>query len=788
MGVQFAGAVDLAQIGTPGAPATDRALFYAKGDGRVYKQTSDGREQLVDDHGVNNLGPCRAATYSVLTLSGAQTIDGVACVAGDRVLVMGQTAAADNGIYVVAAGAWTRATDANTAAKMMRGTQVAVLEGPQWRGHTFTQVVTLTTLGTDQIIWRIVMQLDLVNAFTFPAPQGIGHAVFNGPNKSITVWDGYGWRDAYGASLCTSTTRPSFIGEGYQIYETDTGLSYIFDGTDWKLIGGGSGGGSGGSSGTVVLAYAANANAQGVGTADTTWTADSAGARAVATFTAPPSGKVKISYSAYVGNLAAAGNTGNVYAGLGWSGGVIRDPTDLETVGVARGQVVAISSRDYVVEGLTPGTSYTLTSMHKTDGTANAYINFRTIVVEAVGDLATSVGAVTAKLSTTTVQSITPSSTWTRMVVDTKAFDTANMANPTTGQITIPTTGKYAVFAYASFALSAAVGARRLLGIGKNWSSGTPSANIIASVENAGDSAANAGVTYYEVLDLVAGDVLTPLFWQNSGGALNTYISAGVGNTPYFGVSMITGMPGSTGTDTGPQPITPAAGVSGLFTYRAVNGWVYVEGVLTFPSLAAGATATVAAVGAIPAAYRPASSIYVPGRGGAGSFGLQIGRYTDGSITVVNTTGAAITTAQLVMSYPMVDPGAPIYGPSAVDTGWITPTFTNGWTNYSGAFNQAGYRRIGNQVFLRGLVVGTTGAANPMFTLPVGFRPTSQNLLTAGNQVTTSSAASAGTAHTHTVAAVSTRLNVTAAGLVSVEATTASNAYTSLDGVSFFID
>lgn len=56
----------------------------------------------------------RAASLgNIATLSGAMTIDGVALVAGDRVLVKDQTTASQNGIYVVAAGAWTRAVDAD---------------------------------------------------------------------------------------------------------------------------------------------------------------------------------------------------------------------------------------------------------------------------------------------------------------------------------------------------------------------------------------------------------------------------------------------------------------------------------------------------------------------------------------------------------------------------------------------------------------------------------------------------------------------------------------------------
>jgi len=45
---------------------------------------------------------------SNIALSGAQTIDGFAATATDRALVIGQTDPLQNGVYVVAAGAWSR--------------------------------------------------------------------------------------------------------------------------------------------------------------------------------------------------------------------------------------------------------------------------------------------------------------------------------------------------------------------------------------------------------------------------------------------------------------------------------------------------------------------------------------------------------------------------------------------------------------------------------------------------------------------------------------------------------
>lgn len=68
-------------------------------------------ENLVQ--GLSPKASVRVATTGNITLSGAQTIDGVSAIAGNRILVKSQSAPAENGIYVVAGGAWARSTDAN---------------------------------------------------------------------------------------------------------------------------------------------------------------------------------------------------------------------------------------------------------------------------------------------------------------------------------------------------------------------------------------------------------------------------------------------------------------------------------------------------------------------------------------------------------------------------------------------------------------------------------------------------------------------------------------------------
>lgn len=59
-----------------------------------------------------------------------------------------------------------------------------------------------------------------------------------------------------------------------------------------------------------------------------------------------------------------------------------------------------------------------------------------------------------------------------------------------------------------------------------------------------------------------------------------------------------------------------------------------------------------------------------------------------------------------------------------VDTGWLAPTLQNGWIPYDANYSNAAlYRKIGNVVFLRGLVKNGSSATAVVFTLPAGYRP-----------------------------------------------------------------
>ena len=100
------------------APAADFALGGYRLTGLGDPQgAQDAVTKAYVDLTVQGLEPkqsVRAASVATIaTLSGPMTLDGVALVAGDRVLVKDQTTVAQNGIYVVAAGAWARSSDAD---------------------------------------------------------------------------------------------------------------------------------------------------------------------------------------------------------------------------------------------------------------------------------------------------------------------------------------------------------------------------------------------------------------------------------------------------------------------------------------------------------------------------------------------------------------------------------------------------------------------------------------------------------------------------------------------------
>lgn len=122
---------------TAGAATSAIATHVAATDPHGDRAYTDAQIAAALTTSIDMKGSVRAATTANITLSGTQTIDGVAVVAGNRVLVKDQSTGANNGIYAVAAGSWTRATDFDTSAEVTSGLTVTVEEGTTNGGKMF---------------------------------------------------------------------------------------------------------------------------------------------------------------------------------------------------------------------------------------------------------------------------------------------------------------------------------------------------------------------------------------------------------------------------------------------------------------------------------------------------------------------------------------------------------------------------------------------------------------------------------------------------------------------------
>ena len=116
--------------------------------------TDAANKNYVDSvaQGLDIKASVRVATTANITLSGTQTIDGIAVIAGDRVLVKNQTTGTQNGIYLVAAGAWTRATDM-AAGSDASGAFTFVQYGTSLADTGWVQTADPAVVGTDALVW-----------------------------------------------------------------------------------------------------------------------------------------------------------------------------------------------------------------------------------------------------------------------------------------------------------------------------------------------------------------------------------------------------------------------------------------------------------------------------------------------------------------------------------------------------------------------------------------------------------------------------------------------------------
>jgi hypothetical protein len=131
--------------------------------------------------------PCRVATTANITLSGEQTVDGIAVVDGDRVLVKDQDTQTENGIYVASTGGWSRALDFDGNRDVRKGTQVLVNSGTVGGAAQFICTATdPIVIDTTNITWttlELLLDAAPVNSPTF---TGVPAAPTAAPGTNTT--------------------------------------------------------------------------------------------------------------------------------------------------------------------------------------------------------------------------------------------------------------------------------------------------------------------------------------------------------------------------------------------------------------------------------------------------------------------------------------------------------------------------------------------------------------------------------------------------------------------------
>lgn len=174
-----------------------------------------------------------------LTTGGLLTIDGVTLTAGQRVLVKNQTDNTENGIYIAAAGAWSRAPDmdATTPINEVNGAAVFVEQGSTQSDTAWVQTANVTTIGTDPIIWAQFggpgaytagNGLTLTgNQFSLTSPVSVangGTALSTAPsNGQLLIGNGTG----YTLSTLTDGTAISITEGAGTITISNTGVTSI---------------------------------------------------------------------------------------------------------------------------------------------------------------------------------------------------------------------------------------------------------------------------------------------------------------------------------------------------------------------------------------------------------------------------------------------------------------------------------------------------------------------------------------------------------------------------------
>jgi len=164
--------------------------------------THAASKQYVDDTVLTGLrlgASIKTVATSNVGLSGLSAVNGYTPIAGDRILVIGQTNATENGVYDAASGSWTRSADSDTDAEL-RGYQYLITAGTFINTRYGNTNLTAITIGTTNITYQQISNAETDPIFTASPSFGI-------TNTNISNWNTAYDRSAITLAVGGTTTK-----------------------------------------------------------------------------------------------------------------------------------------------------------------------------------------------------------------------------------------------------------------------------------------------------------------------------------------------------------------------------------------------------------------------------------------------------------------------------------------------------------------------------------------------------------------------------------------------------
>ncbi|TIO26943.1 hypothetical protein [Mesorhizobium sp.] len=178
-------------------------------------------------------GPCSVATTANITLSGEQTVDGVAVATSDRVLAKDQTTASENGIWIADTGPWRRSKDFNKTRDIRKGTMVVVAGGTLGSGLWQITTADPISVGTSNIAFQLVNP-DSSTFVTLAGTQTLTNKTLTSPTINTPTING--GTIASATLTLKQSAAPTPTAEGDTQWDTDDNVLAIGDGAATKLF------------------------------------------------------------------------------------------------------------------------------------------------------------------------------------------------------------------------------------------------------------------------------------------------------------------------------------------------------------------------------------------------------------------------------------------------------------------------------------------------------------------------------------------------------------------------